>query len=59
MRSKLLIIFGLLLLLGNIVAAQGVDTGQTHCYDNAGSQIVCPAPGEALFGQDANYQKAA
>jgi len=31
-----------------------VDTGQTHCYDNA-QQIVCPQSGAAFFGQDAQY----
>ncbi len=31
------------------------DTGQTACYDND-KEIVCPLPGEAFYGQDANYQ---
>ncbi len=30
------------------------DTGQTKCYDVAGV-ITCPSPGQALYGQDANY----
>ena len=30
------------------------DTGQTKCYKNTG-EIVCPQPGEAFYGQDANY----
>ena len=33
------------------------DTGQTKCYDNA-KEIPCPQPGEAFYGQDANYQGA-
>jgi hypothetical protein len=32
-----------------------VDTGQSGCYDNAGFEIECPAPGEAYFGQDAQH----
>jgi hypothetical protein len=31
------------------------DTGQTTCYDDAGAVIPCPQPGEAFYGQDANY----
>ncbi|MEI7672820.1 MAG: DUF1566 domain-containing protein [Deltaproteobacteria bacterium] len=29
------------------------DTGQTKCYNN--TEITCPAPGEAFYGQDGNY----
>ena len=32
-----------------------VDTGQASCYDNDGAEITCPAAGEALAGQDAQY----
>jgi hypothetical protein len=32
-----------------------VDTGQTACYDEAGSVITCPAVGEEFFGQDGSY----
>jgi hypothetical protein len=32
-----------------------VDTGQSKCYDNKGV-IACPQPGEAFYGQDAQYQ---
>jgi hypothetical protein len=31
------------------------DTGQTKCYDNT-KEIPCPQPGEAFYGQDAQYQ---
>lgn len=31
------------------------DTGQTKCYDVSGNEITCPAHGDALYGQDANY----
>ncbi len=31
------------------------DTGQTLCYDVAGTEIACPAEGQALHGQDAQY----
>jgi hypothetical protein len=30
-------------------------TGQTTCYNNSGI-ISCPQPGEAFYGQDANYR---
>ncbi len=30
------------------------DSGQLLCYDHA-SEIPCPAPGEAFFGQDGHY----
>jgi hypothetical protein len=44
------------LLFGNIVIAAPVpDTGQTKCYDVSGNVITCPSPGQALYGQDANY----
>jgi hypothetical protein len=33
-----------------------VDTGQSWCYDASGTPTPCPASGESLFGQDANYQ---
>ncbi len=30
------------------------DTGQTKCYTNT-SEIPCPQPGDAFYGQDGNY----
>ena len=36
-------------------AAPVPDTGQTKCYDVPGNVITCPSPGQALYGQDANY----
>ncbi|MBF0529212.1 MAG: DUF1566 domain-containing protein, partial [Deltaproteobacteria bacterium] len=32
-----------------------VDTGQTKCYDNR-NEIPPPNPGQALYGQDAQFQ---
>ena len=32
------------------------DAMQTKCYDNAGNVIDAPDPGEAYYGQDAQYQ---
>ncbi len=32
-----------------------VDTGQSACYNAAGTQTPCPAQGEADYGQDAQY----
>lgn len=37
------------------VDSRVVETGQTNCYDNDGVEITCPAAGEALYGQDAQY----
>ena len=31
------------------------DTGQTKCYDVDGNVIACPAEGQPLHGQDAQY----
>jgi hypothetical protein len=43
-----------------VFAAPVPDTGQTKCYDIGGygaaaNVITCPSPGQALYGQDANY----
>ncbi len=35
-----------------------VDTRQTKCYDTNGKEITCPAAGQPLYGQDAQYQGA-
>lgn len=34
------------------------DTGQTRCYDNS-AEITCPLPGQAFYGQDAQYHGSA
>lgn len=36
-----------------------VDTMQDACFDVAGASIECPARGEALYGQDAQYSTLA
>lgn len=51
-------------LVGQIAAAQNltypvVDTMQERCFDLLGSTIDCPAEGEALYGQDAQYARLA
>lgn len=33
-----------------------VDTGQTACYDDDGNEIEFPGPGEAFYGQDAQFE---
>jgi hypothetical protein len=38
----------------NVHAGPLPDTGQTKCYNNS-EEILCPAPGEAFYGQDGNY----
>ena len=57
-RKNLMRIFVCLTLqffAANAVAAPVPDTGQTSCYDVAGTLIICPSPGQPLYGQDANY----
>ena len=45
----------LFLLAAKSLALPIPDTGQTICYDDQGSEITCPQPGEVFHGQDANY----
>ena len=45
----------ILMFAGVAWAAPVPDTGQTKCYDVPGNVITCPSPGQALYGQDANY----
>ena len=56
-RFKPTLISILAVLLFPLVSSAGPvpDTGQTKCYDNSG-EIPCPQPGEAFYGQDAQYQ---
>jgi hypothetical protein len=44
----------LLLPAVNVHAWPIPDTGQTKCYNNT-TEIPCPTPGEAFYGQDGNY----
>ncbi|WP_460275838.1 Lcl C-terminal domain-containing protein [Celeribacter sp. ULVN23_4] len=51
-----------LLLSTQVSAAQDlsypvVDTMQDKCFDLVGDEITCPAPGEELYGQDAQYER--
>ncbi len=48
--------FGFIILMFTAVAgaAPVPDTGQTRCYNNT-VEITCPSPGQAFYGQDANY----
>jgi len=46
-----------LCLLALAVSSYGAllsDTGQTRCYDGS-QEIACPQPGQAFYGQDAQY----
>jgi Protein of unknown function (DUF1566) len=57
-KKKLTRILGCFVLMFFAVVAWATpvpDTGQTKCYDVAGSVITCRSPGQALYGQDANY----
>lgn len=33
-----------------------IDTQQNTCYNNTGDAITCPAKGQALYGQDAQFK---
>lgn len=50
-----IILWGISLHVSNVHAFVLPDTGVTSCYDDQGNQIVCPQPGESLYGQDAHY----
>lgn len=53
--AKMVLMQVLLLVLPVLVFAGPMpDTGQIKCYDNSG-EIPCPQPGEAFYGQDAQY----
>ncbi len=56
--NRLLVVFGCL--AGGLAQAGELsytvpDTGQRQCYDDMG-RGGCPSPGQAFFGQDAQYQ---
>ena len=59
MKKEKMWMFGLFLLFVFMVAGASAapvpDTGQTTCYDQSGSEITCPSPGQSFYGQDANY----
>jgi Protein of unknown function (DUF1566) len=56
MLFSFFILFSLLIPFGLTQAADALpDTGQTKCF-NAVGEIPCPAPGEAFYGQDGNYE---
>jgi hypothetical protein len=58
MKKMMTGIFGcfvLLLFAAVAYAASVSDTGQTRCYDSIGNVITCPSPGQAFYGQDANF----
>ena len=53
--TGILVCIALLLFAAVSWATPVPDTGQAKCYDVAGTVITCPLPGQALYGQDANY----
>jgi hypothetical protein len=59
-RSRILIITLFFSVVPCLVGAANwnplVDTGQKKCYDASGAEIACPAAGQPLHGQDAQYQ---
>ena len=55
-KTRVIIFCSVILMFSAMAWASPVpDTGQTKCYDVAGKVITCPSPGQALYGQDANY----
>jgi len=56
-RKKMMwifVCFTLSLFTATVWAAPVPDTGQNKCYD-ATVEITCPSPGQAFYGQDAQY----
>jgi hypothetical protein len=54
-KGILIIALSFIMLLPTMALATPLpDTGQTKCYDNS-QEITCPNPGEAFYGQDAQY----
>lgn len=54
-----MLVFSVLAMTGQVQAANWKplpDSGQTKCYDMAGADIPCPAVGQPLAGQDAQYK---
>ena len=51
----ILVCFALSLFTTSVWAAPVPDTGQVQCYNVIGAVITCPSPGQAFYGQDANY----
>ncbi len=49
------IFWGLILMTSQAAAWPLPDTGQTGCYDAAGTSITCPEPGQPFAGQDGNF----
>ena len=56
-KLALTLIFTMLIAI-NAPAGTLTDTGITKCYDEAGTEITCPQPGQDYYGQDANYNSA-
>jgi hypothetical protein len=56
MKAKNTWVLTVLLIISaiNVHAWPVPDTGQTKCYNNT-DEILCPAPGDAFYGQDGNY----
>ena len=59
MDKKLLIIMTSILFILpfpiTVMCGSLPDTGQTKCYDDSGTTITCPEPGQPFAGQDACY----
>lgn len=58
-RNGMITVFSAALVLGGWIWASAgnyklPDTGQNRCYDNS-TEIRCPDPGEAFYGQDAQF----
>ena len=51
-----IVCFALLFFTAAAWTAPVPGTGQEKCYDAAGNVITCPSPGQAFYGQDANYR---
>jgi len=58
-KNGMITVFSAAIVLGGWIWASAgdykvPDTGQNRCYDNS-TEIRCPDPGEAFYGQDAQF----
>ena len=51
------VVMFLMFIAGTATSGPVPDTGQTKCYDAAGTEITCPTEGQPFYGQDGNYVK--
>jgi hypothetical protein len=51
-----LLLLAAVMVLPQAAQAAIPDTGQIKCYDAEGNVMICPSPGQAFYGQDAQFK---